>query len=117
MQDVDGKCVILNRDYEVLSFNGQTEFEFDPHELCSKFINSAKNKFLMCENGTNYAGTMYYLYDGGLYEDRQFATQLDRLAPLISKLISPIGNAFDKHTYTKKQFEEANEKFARATTY
>lgn len=108
--EISGKVVFFNREYEVMNFGGQKEFDLDPEELDIDFVYSAEGKFLMGEDGSVYVGWVYLLYNSEnapYYLDGQFLVEyLMNYNKLAEYTIHPIGNAYNNCTATTSQYEK-----------
>ncbi len=111
--EITGKVVFFNREYEVMTFGNQKEFDLDPDELDIDFVFSECGKFLMGEDGSVYVGWVYLLYDSETapyYLDGQDLVEyLMNYNKLAEYTIHPIGNAFNNCTATKSQYDVMSE--------
>lgn len=106
----NGKVMFFNRDYEVMEFGGQREFECTPELLDIKFSYECDKKFLMLRDGTVYVGTIFLLYND---EDAPYTLNKSHLVEYFNKVNEVMWavvvcreNAYSNGTSTDEQFKK-----------
>ncbi len=102
----NNKVLLFNREYEVMEFAGQREFDLDLGELFGDFTNIMGHRFLMTDDGHEYVGTMLWLYEVDppyYFEKDPMIAYFLVVEKVISQIIKCPGNSFNEQTASKKQ--------------
>ena len=112
-----GKIVFFNRDYEILTFMGKKEFDFDPSKVLDDGMQIGEGKFLMGADGSVYVGRFYMFFidynEPFWMEKALLENYLRRLSRVMLLMNDVICNAFDNGTATGEQCEICDRKFDR----
>lgn len=101
--DVTGKVVFFNREYEVITFGGKKEFDFNPDALVFDYTYVAYDRYLFTKEGDAYFGKMYFLCDDinpYYYSKKGLIVYLHRIEKLLDVIVGKIGNPYNDSTIT-----------------
>lgn len=117
IEDMDGKVIFFNREYQAMTFGGKKEFDIKPEDLGIEFPYVAEGKFLLTEEDDAYVGKMYFLYDMKdipyylSYED--FEPYMMRIAPVLNAIVGTLANPYAERNCPKTLCEKQSRRMRK----